>query len=298
MVKIAERSMPVTTIGQLIDRIAKEQSATYRWDQKTLLIAYLVLFVTIMMVCLHVLFEISGLIAALGLLLVWYKARKTGSELYSSCYAEQSLQFRDYIKQEMPQQVNTARLICSITYLATAVDAKDPYTHQHSAKVAKYAVQVASALHYPEQEVDTIRTLALLHDIGKIGIPEEILLKRGPLSEDETRQIHSHPERAVTILKYIDGLDKSLDAIRYHHERYDGSGYPKGLKGNAIPLNARIIAVADAFDALTSKRSDCPIEMNVEQAIAELRMNSYILFDPLVVDALARSFHASCYLNG
>jgi diguanylate cyclase (GGDEF)-like protein/putative nucleotidyltransferase with HDIG domain len=176
-------------------------------------------------------------------------------------------------------------VLSTIYALAATVDAKDHYTYGHSKKVAKYAAQIAEALGYSEERIATLRAAALLHDIGKIGISDRLLTKVGPLTEEDWEPIRSHPKLGVAILKHVESLSGCLAAIQYHHERYDGNGYPAGLKGENIPLDARIMAVADSYDAMTSLRPYRQGKMSHEQAIEELKRCAGTQFDPKVVEA-------------
>jgi HD-GYP domain-containing protein (c-di-GMP phosphodiesterase class II) len=142
----------------------------------------------------------------------------------------------------------------SLRGLANALEAKDPYTQGHSERVGAWSRRIAVALGLPAAEVDTITHAGLLHDLGKIGVPETILRKPGMLEPDEWAVMRRHPVVGAQIVAPFDGLAAASVLIRHHHERADGSGYPDGLAGNAVPLGARIIAVADVFDALTSER--------------------------------------------
>lgn len=146
----------------------------------------------------------------------------------------------------------TVNIVCS---LVNAIETKDTYFQGHSKRVHRYAMQMARHLNMPAEEMEALKWAAVLHDIGKIGIPERILCKPGKLTEKELDLIKQHPMKGRTILEPIRQLRPSMDAIAYHHENYNGTGYPEGLKAEAIPLTARIIAVADTFDALTSQRS-------------------------------------------
>jgi len=144
--------------------------------------------------------------------------------------------------------------LSAVYALAAAVDAKDHYTYGHSRKVNTYAVVLAEALGLPSDEVSRISTAALLHDIGKIGVPDLILNKRGDLDEDEWEAIKSHPRLGANIVGNVPDLAPCVGAILYHHERWDGTGYPEGLRGKSIPLGARILSIADAFAAMASAR--------------------------------------------
>ncbi len=146
----------------------------------------------------------------------------------------------------------TINIVCS---LVNAIEAKDAFVRGHSKRVHQYAIQMAKLLKLSIADTEALKWAAVLHDIGKIGIPERILCKPGKLTEKEFSLIRQHPMKGKTILEPIRQLGPSMDAIAYHHERYNGKGYPEGRKGEEIPLPARIIAVADTFDALTSARS-------------------------------------------
>lgn len=175
--------------------------------------------------------------------------------------------------------------------LSSALDYRDAYTMNHSLDVAYYAVRIAEQMKLPKGSIDIIHTGALLHDIGKIGIPEQILMKNGKLTVEEYKTIQTHPEIGFKMLSHVGAYRENgvLDIVLHHHERYDGTGYPKGLKGKEIPLYARIVAVSDAFDAMTSERvygDKCDIEASLK----ELEKNRNTQFDPLVVDAFLRAF--------
>ncbi|WP_373739667.1 HD-GYP domain-containing protein [Jeotgalibaca porci] len=173
-----------------------------------------------------------------------------------------------------------------IKALSTALDYRDTYTMNHSLNVARYAVSIAEEMNLSRGSIDSIRTGALLHDIGKIGIPEHILMKNGKLTDEEYKTIQSHPEIGYQMINHIDDYRKNgvLDIVRYHHERYDGTGYPEGLKGRDIPLFARIVAVADAFDAMTSKRVYRD-EFDMAYTLDQLVKNKSKQFDPEITDA-------------
>ena len=175
-------------------------------------------------------------------------------------------------------------ILSTIYALAATVDAKDHYTYGHSKKVSKYATDIAEALGYSQERIGTLRAAALLHDIGKIGVSDKVLTKAGPLSDEEWEPIRAHPKLGVAILKHVESLSGCLAAIQYHHERYDGTGYPAGLKGENIPLDARIIAVADSYDAMTSLRPYRQGKFTPEQALAELERCAGTQFDPITVE--------------
>jgi diguanylate cyclase (GGDEF)-like protein/putative nucleotidyltransferase with HDIG domain len=175
-------------------------------------------------------------------------------------------------------------ILSTIYALAATVDAKDHYTFGHSKKVSKYATQMAEALGYSQERIATLRAAALLHDIGKIGVSDRLLLKNGPLTEEDWEPIRAHPKLGVAILKHVESLSGCLAAIQYHHERYDGNGYPAGLKGDNIPLDARIMAVADSYDAMTSLRPYRPGKFTHEKAVEELKRCAGSQFDPKIVE--------------
>ena len=173
----------------------------------------------------------------------------------------------------------------AIRALAAALDARDPYTAGHSERVSALSVLIARQLSLSEAEVDIIRLGALLHDIGKIGVADHILRKPGALSADEFEQIRRHPGLGARILRKVPFLEPHLAIVELHHERPDGKGYPFGLLGDNIPLDARIVHVADAFDAMTSARAYRPARA-ASVALVELQRYSGSQFDPASVDAL------------
>ena len=166
--------------------------------------------------------------------------------------------------------------------MATAVDARSRYTYARSQNVARYAATIGKALGLSGRKIRLLHVAALLHDIGKMGIPDSILRKSGPLDEEEWKIMRKHPELGTTMVSQIPELADSAPAIRHHHERYDGGGYPAGLKGEEIPLEARIIAVAEAYDNMTTPRSYHQT-ISHEQAVEELRRCSGTQFDPALV---------------
>jgi len=178
--------------------------------------------------------------------------------------------------------------LSTIYALASTVDAKDRYTYGHSRKVSQYAAAIAVALGFDESRINTIRTAGLLHDIGKIGVSDQILRKPGKLNEEEWQPIRAHPTQGVSIIEHVLSLRACIPGVQYHHERYDGSGYPFGLKGDNIPMDARIIAVADSYDAMTSSRAYRK-QLTKDKAIDELIRCAGIQFDPQVVSAFIKS---------
>ena len=172
----------------------------------------------------------------------------------------------------------------SIAALVQAVEAKDPCTRRHSEQVAYYATGLAGAIGLARHRTDAVRTAALLHDIGKIGVPDSILTKSGPLDARETRQIRRHPILGAEILEKISLLAGEAAIIRHHHERWDGTGYPQGLAAEEIPLGSRIIHVADAMDAMLMERT-YKRPLPVERMLAELDRCAGSQFDPQLVRA-------------
>ena len=171
----------------------------------------------------------------------------------------------------------------TIQALTLAIEAKDLYTRGHSARVTKYALAIAEKANFSSEHLERLRYAGILHDIGKIGIKEAILRKKGKLSEEEYNVMKKHPTIGESIVEPIVFLAPLKQIIRSHHERIDGNGYPDGIKGNAICLEARILAVADAYDAMTTNRPYRE-QMAMEQAIAELKRNSGTQFDPWLVE--------------
>ena len=170
----------------------------------------------------------------------------------------------------------------TIYALTAAIDAKDHYTFQHSKNVAYYAHAMGQALKTSEEYQEIFKESALLHDIGKIGIPENILNKTGKLTDEEYSTMKRHVEASVEIIRHLPSMDYVIPAVLGHHERYDGRGYPRRIAGKDIPLAARILCIADSFDAMVSKRSYKP-SMSVEFAVNELERGAGTQFDPELV---------------
>lgn len=167
--------------------------------------------------------------------------------------------------------------------LANAIDAKDTYTNEHSFRVAKYSVCLARALGWSERRISQLKHDAMVHDIGKIGVPDAILNKDGKLTSDEYGQIKSHTTAGFQICENAKFFPNAKYVVRYHHERYDGTGYPDGLKGNEIPESARVVAIADAFDAMNSDRVYRKA-LSMDKIIEELRNGAGTQFDPNFVN--------------
>lgn len=208
--------------------------------------------------------------------------------LYLSHYSYrvylQSLQTEKKHSAEMAELFNS-----TLSTLALAIDAKDPNTHGHIQRVQKYARAIAVAMNLDEVQIKAVAAAALLHDIGKLAVPEYILSKTGPLTPEEMKKMRLHPQLGAEIISNIKFPYPVVDSILAHHERWDGNGYPKGLKGADIPLGARVLAVADVFDALTGDRVDSPGV--VADALAAIRQDSGIFFDPAIVEVWGSIYH-------
>jgi len=175
----------------------------------------------------------------------------------------------------------------SVKVLAEAIDAKDPYTRGHSDRVKRMSLAIAKKMGFSEERLENLEYGALLHDIGKIGIKDEVLQKQAPLSSEEYQYIQEHPLIGVKIVEGVEFFKDKIPMIRHHHEHYDGNGYPDGLAGEAIPLEARIISLPDAFDAMTSARPHRNI-MPLQNVLAELEKFKGKQFDPKVLDIFIR----------
>jgi HD-GYP domain-containing protein (c-di-GMP phosphodiesterase class II) len=168
--------------------------------------------------------------------------------------------------------------------LCQAVETKDYYTRGHGDRVSRGSVMIATKIGMNAARTEAIRFAGMLHDVGKLGVPTQVLQKTGPLTEDEFAAIQLHPMRGLEIVREIGFLFEALNGIMHHHERIDGQGYPMGLAGHEIPEFARVIAVADAFDSMTSTRSYREAK-SIDQAVAELRRGAGSQFDPVLVEA-------------
>lgn len=176
-------------------------------------------------------------------------------------------------------------ILQSMKTFTNFIDAKDPYTKGHSSRVAYYSRLIASKMNFTEEQLDSIYYIALLHDVGKISIADDILNKKAKLTDDERSSIETHTTQGSAMLKDFTAIPDIIEGALYHHERYDGNGYPHGLSGEEIPLIARIICVADSFDAMNSTRC-YRNALSMEAIIAELTVNSGLQFDPAIVDIM------------
>jgi HD-GYP domain-containing protein (c-di-GMP phosphodiesterase class II) len=198
-----------------------------------------------------------------------------GSVMARALSSHRELVTRRDVEAKLMTEVNMA--------LANAIEAKDSYTRGHSERLAKLAGACAERMNLSRDEVGAVRLGAILHDVGKIGIPDRILRQSMSLTEDEMAWMRRHPQIGADIIGPVEGLHHVSPLIRHHHEKWDGTGYPNGLQGNAIPMGSRIIAVADAFEAMVADRIYRP-SLGLEKALEELRAGRGSHFDPQVVD--------------
>ncbi len=185
--------------------------------------------------------------------------------------------------EEEGRRTHTA-LVCALNQL---LDLRDLSTGMHSTRLAEWAVQVAEDFGMDESYLHDVEVAALLHDIGKIGIPDTVLHKQGPFTREEREQMKKHPEYGWAILRLFPGLERASLFVLHHHERIDGNGYPGGLCGKEIPFGARIVAVVDAFDAMISTRSYRE-QLPLEETLRRLKAASGTQFDPEIVQYFSR----------
>ncbi len=201
---------------------------------------------------------------------------------------EQSLELLKYrqdlesLLREKTKEIELM-MLQSLATMANTIDAKDPYTKGHSFRVAEYAVAIAKKMGFTQEEQQNIRYVALLHDVGKIGIPDEILKKPALHSMDEYEKVKDHTVIGGRILQNLITIENVVEGAMYHHENWDGTGYPEGLKGEEIPLVARIICVADTFDAMTTDRVYRK-KLQKEEVRQEFEQGKGKQFDPVITD--------------
>jgi len=222
---------------------------------------------------------------AVGMMMVKVEAREHRLEQL----IEELKQLNDQLKNNILKTVVT---------VANALGARDNYTEGHAVRVAAYAVRLAKRLGLPEEQIEHIRVGAVLHDIGKIGFSDRLFSNQDfRISEDLLLEIRSHPEIGVNILSDLDFLGPAIDYVHYHHERLDGSGYPRGLQGNEIPLGAQIVSIADCFDAITTER--CYRKgRNCSEAFSILREMSGTHAAPQLVEAFIEEIEVNGILDG
>jgi putative nucleotidyltransferase with HDIG domain len=219
----------------------------------------------------------------------------TGPKLNGDDYSDYEKDMLMFIANSAGIGMENARLIkqLQVTYVSTlktlisVIEAKDPYTRGHTERVAAYAVAIANKMNLPEPLRRRITFGALLHDIGKLGVVENILHKEGELNSDEWELLKSHPQIGARIVEKMEFLTGTSEIVNFHHESWDGNGYPDGLKGEEIPLGARIIAVADSFDAMTTDRS-YRRALSIDEAVERLQSGAGTQFDPRVVRLFIR----------
>jgi HD-GYP domain-containing protein (c-di-GMP phosphodiesterase class II) len=212
-------------------------------------------------------------------------------------FSQEDLELFKSLANQVAIAIDNANLYSEIqrTFLETAealaesIEKRDPYTGGHTQRVVLYSWAIAGEMGLPDEEMERLRISAVLHDIGKIGVEDRVLRKEGPLDQEELAQMRRHPEIGAHIVKHIDGLKDVVPAILYHQERFDGKGYPAGIKNGEIPIFARIIAAADTFDAMTSDR---PYRKALTDQVAldELKKFAGIQFDQQVVEAFIRAY--------
>ena len=210
-------------------------------------------------------------------------------------FSEQDLYYMDFITRKAASAIENIalyeniyeNLFSTLYAFVAALEVRDLYTRKHSTRVARYAHLIASQMGCSDEELDVLHFAGSLHDIGKIGIRDDILLKPGPLTGEEYEKIKEHPVIGADIVSKLGLWDREMEIIRHHHERYDGRGYPDGLAGDEIPKLARILSVADCYDAMASDRS-YRIKIEKTKVVQTIKENSGTQFDPEVVDAFLK----------
>lgn len=219
----------------------------------------------------------------MGLLCAWGKVRGEDFDQQDlSCLSELAKRASLGLENKFLYESLYEVLMSTLRSLVSTIEARDPYTKQHSQRVTDLAVLIATQLECTPEQVDTVRVAGYLHDLGKLGVKDSVLLKKDRLTDEEFEQIKAHPVIGEEIIRPIGFLPEERGVIRHHHERWDGKGYPDGIGGEEIPFLARIITVADAFDAMTSDRPYRP-RMSLEKGVEEILKNQGTQFDPTVV---------------
>ena len=213
--------------------------------------------------------------------------RRTSTDLKQE---RDKLLFRASYLEEQVENARNNIMTCyegTVKALILTIDAKDRYTFNHSNRVAQISTSLAKALGVEDRTIKEIEHAASIHDIGKIGVEEAILRKNGRLTSDESEEIKKHPSIGVRIVKSVPFLEDAIPVILHHHERYDGKGYPEGLKGSRIPLTARIVVVADAVDAMMNSRPYREA-LTADRVMHELKSNAGTQFDPEIVEIIVQ----------
>lgn len=231
--------------------------------------------------------RVIGLTLSGGLLFLFLLLTSIMLETSKTIVKQNNILIRQNAELEISNKLLDDSYKSTVIAMSNAVDARDPYTAGHSSRVSKISIMIAREMNLDNSFIETLEYGTLFHDIGKIGIPDNILNKPGKLTYEEFEQIKKHPELGYKILSNVAFLNESLPLITHHHERYDGNGYPNQLIGKDIPLGSRIIAIADTFDAMTSDRPYRQA-LSTEIAITEIVKNSGSQFDPNIVDYFLR----------
>lgn len=203
---------------------------------------------------------------------------------------------RRFMERERLLEQDTRVMYKTVQALAASIDAKEPYTAQHSRRVARLSVAIGEAMRLPESELQFLELAAQVHDVGKIGTPDHILNKPGRLSEDEWQAVRHHPIKGAEIVGCVEELAYVADVVRHHHEWLNGAGYPDGLRGESIPLLSRVIAVADAYEVMTSDRV-YQSRLPSDEAARRLQEGAGVQFDAMVVQAFLWSGNSSLPLE-
>jgi len=214
----------------------------------------------------------------------------TGRALEKRRLELENKDYQQHLEDKVAEQAKKIRssFLSAITSLAYALEAKDKYTSGHSQRVADFSMAIAKEMGLKQESIEKIKLAGLVHDIGKIGVMESVLNKPGRLTEEEYKHVQKHPEIGERILAPVANTDEILKLVRSHHERYDGTGYPDGLKGIQIPLCARILAIADAYEAMTSERPYREA-MSDKEAQAKVERGAGSQFDPEVSDVFLKN---------
>lgn len=202
---------------------------------------------------------------------------------------EQPSLVKQHVLEEQSVQDGKPLFSKALAGLVTLLKAKDIHLYQHSYRVQFFTRQLILELNLPEHRAKAIKLAALFHDIGKIGIPDQILKKSSSLTKLEFSKIKEHPTLGAHLLGRIPLFEEIIPSVHAHHERWDGNGYPNGLRGEAIPLGARIVAIADAFEVMTSSHRPYQSPMLLSEALEELRRCAGTQFDPLMVEIFCRN---------